>query len=41
MTILLKLIYRFNTSFIKIPAGFVAEFDRLIPNSFVNAKDPE
>lgn len=37
MAIILKLIYRFNVVPVKIPAGFLAEVNKLISNY----KDPE
>ena len=41
MSVLPKLIYRFNTVPIKIPAGFLVETDRLIPKCTWNHKEPE
>ena len=40
MAILLKLIYKFNTISIKIPAAFFAENDKLILNFIRKCKEP-
>lgn len=40
MAILLKFIYKFNTTFIKIPAAIFAENDKMILNPLRKYKEP-